>query len=122
MVPVIFFPLGTLTFLFQANCMFDAICECYAMYDFARIKCLCIRFTFMVLSFIKSVTFSPMHTFWVYWFNFFLFCFRRYFYLDACPSHRILFFVLGNRDHSCSSHSFFVLTSQLTRCQYIPHE
>ena len=40
------------TFLFQAN-VFDAICECYAMYDFVWMKCLCIKFTFMVLFFIK---------------------------------------------------------------------
>ena len=38
-------------FLFQIRKhISDAMHECYVMYDLARMKCLCIRFTFMVFS------------------------------------------------------------------------
>ena len=76
---------------------------CHGKYDCAWMKCLCIRFTFMVFSFIKFANFSPVHTLRACWCSLFLFCPRRDFCLDACPSHRISFLVLGRKNHSCSS-------------------
>ena len=91
-------------FLFQIKKhIFDAVCECYVMYDFAWMKCLCIRFTFMVFSFIKFANFSLMHTLRICWYNLFLLYLRIYFCLDSCPLHHISFFVLGNKKHSYSS-------------------
>ena len=99
----------------------DAMCE----YDFTWMKCLCIRFTFMIFSFIKITTFSAMHTLQACWCSLFLLFLKRYFCLDARPSHRILFFVLENKNHSCSSlyiwntglFVFMFWTLQLSRCQ-----
>ena len=76
---------------------------CHAMYDRAWMKCLCIRFTFMVFSFIKFANFSPMHPLRACWCSLFLLCPIRDFCLDSCLLHRISFFVLGNKNHSCSS-------------------
>ena len=92
------------TFLFQIRKhISDAMCECYVMYDFPWIKCLCIRFIFTVFSFIKFATFSSMHTLRACWCSLFLLYLRRYFCLDTYPSRCILFFVLGNKTHSCLS-------------------
>ena len=83
-------------FLFQIRKhISDAMC--HAMYDYAWMKCLFIRFTFMIFSFIKIATFSPMHTLRACWCSLFLFYLRRYFYIDACLLHRISFFALGNK-------------------------
>ena len=111
-----------LTFFFQIRKHISDV-MCHAMYDCAWMKCLCIRFTFMVFSFIKFANFSPMHTLRACLCS--SFSVRRYFCLDACPSHHISFFTLENKNHSCSSlyiwntrlFVFMFWTSQLSRCQ-----
>ena len=54
-------------------------------------------FPFYVFLFIKFATFLPVHTLQACWCSLFLFCPRRYFHLDTCPSRCVLLFVLGNR-------------------------
>ena len=101
------------TFLFQDK---KTYIWCNMMYDFAWMTCLCIRFTFMIFSY-YSATFLPMYTLWTCWCYLFLLFLRRYFRLDACPSHRISFSNLGNKNRSCSSlyvwNTCFFLCSRL---------
>ena len=87
-------------FLFQIKKhVSDAVCR--VMYDCAWMKCSCIGFHFMF--FFKLATFSPMHSLQACWCSLFLLCLRRYFCLDTCPSHRILFFLFLEPRHSCSN-------------------
>ena len=53
-------------------------------------------FQFYVFLFIKFATFSLMHTLSACWCSLFLLYLKRYFCLDTCPLHHILFFVLRN--------------------------
>ena len=69
------------------------MCECYVMYDFAWMKCLCIRFTFMVFSF------------WVLYFDFRT---KHFLYL---PPHKSVFTFIswGHFKLTISPHKSFWL-------------
>ena len=77
-------------------------------------------FLFYVFLFIKFATFLPVHTLQAYWCSLFLFCPRRYFRLDTCPSRRILLFVLGNRTFLFDPLSIKHMTFRLCALDFTP--
>ena len=90
-------------FLFQMRRrhMLDAICECYAMHDFARKKMSMHKFISFILS-LLGLPLSHPCTLYGSIILAFPFFFRKRFYLDTCQSCRISFSTLENKHPSCS--------------------